>query len=62
MRTSRMPRIAESMNNRKTPLKRGRPKNYPPEDSIKKIYEIYSEWKEEEGTSKIISNEEAEKE
>ena len=38
-----------------------RPKNYLPEDTIKKIYKIYSGWKEEEGISKIISNEEAAK-
>lgn len=38
---------------------KGRPKNYLPDESIKKIYEIYSGWKEEEGISRIIKNEEA---
>lgn len=38
---------------------KGRPKNYLPDESIKKVYEIYSGWKEEEGISKIIKNEEA---
>ena len=38
---------------------KGRPKNYLPDESIEKIYEIYSEWKEEDGISKIIKNEEA---
>lgn len=38
---------------------KGRPKNYLPENTIQKAYEIYSEWKEEEGISKIISIEEA---
>lgn len=38
---------------------KGRPKNYLPEESIKKIYEIYSGWEGEEGLSRIISSEEA---
>lgn len=38
---------------------KGRPKNYLPDESIQKIYEIYSEWKDEEGISKVIKNEEA---
>ncbi|MEJ5166711.1 MAG: N-6 DNA methylase, partial [Thermoanaerobaculia bacterium] len=38
---------------------KGRPKNYLPESTIQKVYEIYRDWKEEEGISKIISTEEA---
>ncbi|MCS7206307.1 MAG: SAM-dependent methyltransferase [Leptospiraceae bacterium] len=38
---------------------KGRPKNYLPQSTIQKVYEIYSDWKEEEGISKIISIEEA---
>jgi type I restriction enzyme M protein len=38
---------------------KGRPKNYLPDESIQKIYEIYSGWKDEEGISKVINNEEA---
>ncbi|MFZ3136373.1 MAG: class I SAM-dependent DNA methyltransferase [Thermodesulfovibrionales bacterium] len=37
---------------------KGRPKNYLTDESIKKVYEVYSEWKDEEGISKIIKNEE----
>ena len=39
--------------------KKGRPKNYLPDEAIKKIYEIYKEWKEVDGLSKIITKEEA---
>jgi type I restriction enzyme M protein len=38
---------------------KGRPKNYLPDESIEKIYKLYSKWKDEEGISKIIKNEEA---
>jgi type I restriction enzyme M protein len=38
---------------------KGRPKNYLTDESIKKVYEVYSEWKDEEGISKVIKNEEA---
>ncbi len=38
---------------------KGRPKNYLPEENIKKISEIYLNYKEEEGISKIIPNEES---
>ncbi len=40
---------------------KGRPKNFLPDSSIEKIAEIYLNWKEEEGISKIISKEEAAK-
>ena len=38
---------------------KGRPKNYLTEEHISKIAELYHEWKEEEGLSKVITNEEA---
>ncbi|NPB03899.1 MAG: N-6 DNA methylase [Thermotogae bacterium] len=38
---------------------KGRPKNYLTEEHISKIAKIYHEWKEEEGLSKVITNEEA---
>jgi len=38
---------------------KGRPKNYLPDESIEKIYKLYSKWKDEEGISKVIKNEEA---
>lgn len=38
---------------------KGRPKNYLPDSTIQKVYEIYTNWKEEEGISKIITVEEA---
>ena len=37
---------------------KGRPKNYLPDENIQKIHKIYSKWKEEEGISKVIKNEE----
>ncbi len=40
---------------------KGRPKNYLPDDSIEKIYELYSDWKEEEGLSKVITGDVAAK-
>lgn len=40
---------------------KGRPKNYLPDESIKQISNIYLNWKEEEGISKIITREEAAK-
>ena len=40
---------------------KGRPKNYLPDDSIKQISEIYLNWKEEEGISKIVTKEEVAK-
>lgn len=39
-------------------FKKGRPKNYLPEESIKQISDIYLNWKKEEGISKIITKEE----
>jgi type I restriction enzyme M protein len=38
---------------------KGRPKNYLPQENIKKISDIYLNWKEEEGVSKVITNEES---
>jgi len=38
---------------------KGKPKNYLPDESIQKIHDIYSKWKDEEGISKVIKNEEA---
>jgi type I restriction enzyme M protein len=38
---------------------KGRPKNYLPDDSIKRISGIYLGWKEENGISKIIAKDEA---
>lgn len=40
-------------------FEKGRPKNYLTDESIKQISEIYLEWKEEKGISKIIDKEEA---
>ena len=37
---------------------KGKPKNYLPESTLRKVYELYKDWKEEEGISKIISIEE----
>jgi len=42
-------------------FKKGRPKNYFPDESIKQISEIYLNWKEEESVSKIITKEEVAK-
>jgi len=42
-------------------FKKGRPKNYLPDESIKQISDIYLNWKEENGISKIITKEEATK-
>jgi type I restriction enzyme M protein len=42
-------------------FKKGRPKNYLPDESIKQISGIYLNWVEEEGISKIITKEEATK-
>jgi type I restriction enzyme M protein len=38
---------------------KGRPKNYLPDEAIQKISDIYLNWKEEDGISKIITKEEA---
>ncbi len=38
---------------------KGRPKNYLPDSTIQKVYEIYKDWKEEEGISRIITTDEA---
>ncbi len=38
---------------------KGKPKNYLTDENIEKIYNLYLQWKEEEGISKIIKNEEA---
>jgi len=40
---------------------KGRPKNYLPNESISQISDIYLNWKEEEGISKVITKEEAAK-
>jgi len=40
-------------------FKKGRPKNYLPDESITQISDIYLNWREEEGASKIITREEA---
>ena len=40
-------------------FKKGRPKNYLPDESIDLIADIYLKWKEKEGISKIIKREEA---
>ncbi len=40
-------------------FEKGRPKNYLPDESISRIADIYLQWKEEEGISKIITNQEA---
>jgi len=42
-------------------FKKGRPKNYLPEESIKQITEIYLRWKEEESISRVIPKEETAK-
>jgi len=42
-------------------FKKGRPKNYLPEESIKQVSDIYLQWREEEGTSRVITREEAAK-
>ena len=42
-------------------FKKGRPKNYVPDESIDLIANIYLKWKEKEGISKIITREEAAK-
>jgi type I restriction enzyme M protein len=39
-------------------FKKGRPKNYLPDESIEQISDVYLNWKEEEGISKIITKEE----
>ncbi|NWF76765.1 MAG: SAM-dependent DNA methyltransferase [Nitrospirae bacterium] len=38
---------------------KGRPKNYLTDENIQKVYEVYSGWRDEEGISKVIKNEEA---
>ena len=40
-------------------FKKGRPKNYLPDESIEQIGDIYLNWKEEEGISKIIHTDES---
>jgi len=42
-------------------FKKGRPKNYLPVESVELISDIYLEWREEEGVSRIIAKEEAAK-
>lgn len=39
-------------------FEKGRPKNFLPEAKIEKIYEIFSEWKEEDEISRIIKKDE----
>jgi len=45
--------------NASTLYEKGRPKNFFPDDSIMQISEIYLNWEEKEGISKIISKDEA---
>lgn len=45
--------------NASTLFKKGKPKNYLPDESINKIANIYLKWKEETGISKIIDKDEA---
>lgn len=40
-------------------FEKGRPKNFLPDSSIEKITDLYLNWKEEEGSSKVITREEA---
>jgi type I restriction enzyme M protein len=47
--------------NASTLFKKGKPKNYLPPQSIEQIADIYLQWKEKEGISKIISKDEARK-
>jgi len=42
-------------------FKKGRPKNYLPDESMIQIAELYLNWQEEEGISKVISREETAK-
>jgi len=42
-------------------FKKGRPKNYLPEETIEKASELYREWKEEEGISRVLPKEEVAK-
>ena len=42
-------------------FKKGKPKNYLPDESIGQIAAIYLDWKEEDGISKIVAKEEAAK-
>ncbi len=37
---------------------KGRPKNYLPDESIEQISDVYLNWKEEEGVSKVVNKEE----
>ena len=39
-------------------FKKGRPKNYLPDECVNKISSLYLKWKEEEGISKVIEKEE----
>jgi type I restriction enzyme M protein len=38
---------------------KGRPKNYLTDENIQKVFEVYADWKDEEGIGKVIKNEEA---
>ena len=44
--------------NASTLFRKGRPKNYLPDESIRRIADIYLQWKEEEGICRIIPDEE----
>jgi len=35
-------------------FEKGRPKNFLPEEAIEKVHKLYSQWKEEEGISKVV--------
>jgi len=39
-------------------FKKGRPKNYLPDETIEKVAELYHGWKEENGISKVVTKEE----
>ena len=42
-------------------FKKGRPKNYLPDESIEQISEIYLNWKEEDGISKVVTTDDVTK-
>jgi len=41
--------------------KKGRPKNYLPEENIARLTDLYLNWQQQDGISKIITNDEAAK-
>jgi type I restriction enzyme M protein len=42
-------------------FKKGTPKNFLPDDAISQIADLYAEWKDEEGLSKVVTKQEAAK-